>query len=119
MVKAKAIILLAISGILFILAAVLVLMNLGNRFMVHLFTTRVEIRVGAGLAWAAIIGGLLWAIWRFCVPRGYRLLKQAQRADEDRRRQERLDRLVAEDDARAAGDAQAATPPESGDKTIS
>ncbi|MFW6155533.1 MAG: hypothetical protein ACOC95_09985 [Planctomycetota bacterium] len=103
MVKAKAIVLLAISAVLFILALVLVLMNLGNRCIVHVFTTSVEnVRVGAILAYAAIVGGLLWVIWRACVPRGLRLLKQAHRAEDERRRQEGVGRVVAEDDAGAA-----------------
>jgi len=41
MQKAKAIVLLAISGVLFILVLVLVLMNLGNRCIVHVFTRSV------------------------------------------------------------------------------
>ena len=103
MVKAKAVTLLAISGGLFVLALVVLLTNLGNRCTVHVFTTSVEnVRVGTALAYAAVLGGVLWVIWRVCIPRGYRLLKQAQLADEQRGRQERLDQLVAEDDTRAA-----------------
>ncbi len=113
MVKVKAVVLLVVSGILFVVAALMVLMNWKNTSTVHVFVVSIHFSTAAVLFYAAVAGGLLWVIWRFSVPRGLRLLKQSRRADDERRRQARFDRLVAEDDARTAAPAKEKSP---GDK---
>jgi hypothetical protein len=73
--KLKAIFLLGIPAALLAAAMVLVLTNLGNSWILHLYTTDVTVARGLLMLIVAAAGAILWLLCRWMLPAGFRALR--------------------------------------------
>lgn len=101
--KAKAIFLLGISGLLVVLVSVIIGVNATDHWDVWLIFTRANLNAGTLLAYSAVLGAVLWAIWRKAVPAGFRALRESRKAERAKVTQDRLKKLETGEPAEAAG----------------
>jgi len=88
--KTKAIILLSIGGVLLAAALTIVGVNATKEWTVWLIFGEPTMRGGTILLYAAVTGCILWAILRFCVPLGWRGLREARKRERFKSTEQRL-----------------------------
>ena len=92
--KLKAIVLLAISGILIIGALVLILVNWAGQVNdFRIFWHGTPVGLGLLLLLTAMVGILIWIICRSAIPAGLRSLGAARRAGQEKEAKQRLKEL--------------------------
>ncbi len=96
MQKAKAIVLLSISGLLLVAAAVLVITNWGYAWTMHLYTRPLTVKGGPCLFVAAVIGIGIWYVCRTSIPAGIRALRASKQKSILKATQKRLQAIESE-----------------------
>jgi len=97
MQKAKAIVLLSVSGLLLIAAIVLVITNWGYAWQMHLYTRPLPVKGGPCLLLSAVIGIGIWMVCRTCIPSGIRAVRASKQRQIAKATQKRLKAIESQD----------------------